>query len=63
MFKKIKKAFDVLTEKPGDEITFIPIDVQGDGGAVFLGEGTEEEFIEFEREEQGMKKWYQRIGR
>lgn len=33
----------------------------GDGGAVFLGEGTHEEYIDQMREDDGTKPWYQRL--
>ncbi len=33
----------------------------GDGKAEFLGEGTEEEFIEQQREDKGEKPWYDRL--
>lgn len=40
----------------------IPIsDELGDGKAVFLGEGTEAEFLEQERKDKGEDAWYERI--
>lgn len=33
----------------------------GDGKAEFLGEGTHEEFVDMQREDNGTKKWYDRI--
>lgn len=33
----------------------------GDGQAVFLGEGTHEEFVDQERADKGEKHWYDRI--
>lgn len=35
----------------------------GDGNAVFLGDGTHEEFIDQEREDKGTKSWYDRLKR
>lgn len=32
----------------------------GDGNAEFLGEGTEEEWIAQQREDEGLEKWYKR---
>lgn len=35
----------------------------GDGKAEFLGQGTEEEYLEQQRKDDGTDKWYKRIGR
>lgn len=66
MFKRIKrliklsskdpKALEALTE---EQIDSIP--EAGDGNAEFFGEGTEEEFLDQERAEVGLKAWYDRI--
>lgn len=46
---------------PGGEI--VKAGPLGDGKAVFFGEPTPEEQLEFEREERGEKKWYDRLKR
>lgn len=66
MFKRLRrmwqlsdkdiKALETLTP---EEIQNIP--VLGDGKAEFLGEGTEEEYIEQERKDKGLKGWYDRL--
>lgn len=62
MFKRLKKMFG---GDPQDVVNRSNLDVQrkelGDGGAVFFGEGTEEEYSEFMKEETGMKPWYDRL--
>ena len=35
--------------------------IPSDDKAVFFGEGTQDEFLEQEREDKGMKGWYDRI--
>lgn len=44
-------------------ITRLVPDELGDGKAEFLGEGTEEEWIEQQREDEGSKPWYDRLRR
>lgn len=66
MFKKIKKflqiqnltpsVFDSITKGKEDEIVQL-----GDGGAVFFGEGTTEEFEQQQKEDDGTAPWYQRL--
>jgi len=66
MFKRLRRmwqlsdkditAFESLTP---EEIKNIPI--AGDGKAEFLGEGTEEEYLEQERKDKGLKGWYDRL--
>lgn len=34
---------------------------EGDGNAVFFGEGSHDEFLEQEKEDKGLKGWYDRI--
>lgn len=34
---------------------------EGDGNAVFIGEGTHEEFIDYENDQKGLKVWYDRL--
>jgi len=57
MFKKIKKILKKDTHRDELEDTK-PI---GNGKAVFLGEGTQEEFIDQERKDSGLKGWYDRL--
>lgn len=47
--KRDKKLVDKLTL---DEIVSIPL--EGDGKAVFIGEGTQEEFEEQEKKDKGL---------
>jgi hypothetical protein len=49
----------VTLEIKGDEILAIPN--EGDGEAEFFGDATHDEFIEYERDQRGIKKWYDRI--
>lgn len=35
----------------------------GDGHAVFMGEGSSEEYLDMQREDDGSKPWYQRLMR
>lgn len=35
----------------------------GDGNAVFIGEGSHEEFVDMQREDDGSKPWYERLKR
>lgn len=72
MFKKIRRLWNLASQdnpinlenlknlKPGETIwnTFEP---KGDGNAVFFGEGTEEEFLEQQRNDKGLKGWYDRL--
>lgn len=78
MFKRIRKAWElsnmkdiqeadtITVSKSGKEKTFIvatatePI---GEGNAVFLGEGTTEEYEDMLKEDKGEKPWYDRIKR
>jgi len=55
--KKDQKILDKLTD---EQIDLIPD--EGDGKAVFFGEGSEEEFKEQELEDKGLLAWYKRIG-
>lgn len=53
---KALEKFESLTE---EEIAFIP--EISDEKAVFFGNGTEEEFKEIQKEDSGMKAWYERL--
>lgn len=48
-----------LFERHG--VVFGPAEPIGDGKAEFLGEGTAQEFVEQQRADKGMDKWYKRI--
>lgn len=73
MFKRIRRMWELSSKDPEvlekyekmspDEIATIPEASKGDGKAVFLGEGTTEEFIEQERADKGLKGWYDRLKR
>ena len=55
--KLIGISLDSLTD---EQIEKLPD--AGDGKAEFLGEGTEEEYLEMKRKDDGTDKWYKRIG-
>lgn len=57
--KKDPKALEVLENLSEEQLAIVP--EEGDEKAVFLSMGTEEDFIEFEKEEAGMKPWYERL--
>lgn len=66
MLKRIKKLWDI-SNAPKERIDSLYEDIKenerlmGDGKAVFLGDATEKELEEFEKEESGMKGWYDRL--
>lgn len=57
--KKDPKVLDVYDTLTPEDIKDIPD--AADGKAVFLGEGTQEEFVEQERKDAGLAGWYKRI--
>jgi glutamine synthetase type III len=69
MFKRIKnlwklskkdpKALKVLESLTDEQLKAVPEEVKGDGKAVFLGEGTHEEWEELQKEDKGLKAWYE----
>lgn len=71
MFKRIKrfialtkkdpKALQLLENLTKEQLEAIPEALEGDGKAVFFGQGTDEEHEEFLKEEEGMKPWYDRL--
>lgn len=58
MSKKDPKALDALTT---EDIEKLPDAEIGNGNAAFFGEPTEEEQLDFEREERGEKGWFDRL--
>jgi hypothetical protein len=60
MSKITKEQLKSLIE--GQALTINEESIDGDGKAVWLGEGTEEEYIDQKREDEGMKAWYKRLG-
>lgn len=50
LFKKKSVKSETQEDKP-----------LGDGKAVFISFGDEEDYQDFQREEKGLKKWYNRI--
>lgn len=69
MFKKIKRilalskkdpeALKVLEGLSEEQLKAVPdVSPEGDGKAVFFGEGTPEELEELKREDEGMKPWW-----
>lgn len=71
MFKRLKKlialskkdpeALKVLESLTVDQLALVPEENLGDGKAVFIGEGTHDDFLEQEKEDTGMKPWYERL--
>lgn len=60
--KKDPKALEILENLTPEQLNAVPeAKEEGDGKAVFIGEGTHEEFIEHEKEESGLKPWYDLI--
>lgn len=69
MFKRFRRLIELSKKDPEilekyekltpEEIADIPS--KGNGKAVFFGAGTEEEFIEQERKDKGLKGWYDRL--
>jgi hypothetical protein len=57
--RKDPKALAQLETLTDEQLAVIPD--EGDGKAVFLGSGTEEEYLEMQREDEGMKGWYERL--
>lgn len=57
--KKNSEALSVLENLTQEQLDLVPD--EGDGKAVFIGEGTEEEFKEQEKEDKGLSAWYKRI--
>lgn len=57
--KKDPKALSVLENLTPEQLSKVPD--EGDGKAVFFGDGTEEEFVELQREDSGLKGWYERL--
>lgn len=70
MFKRIKRLITLSKKDPDaleklealsdEQISIIPD--AGDGKAEFFGPGSEQEFIEQKRRDDGTDKWYKRIG-
>ena len=56
--KKDKKALDMLENLTPEQLAEVPDE---EDKAVFFSQGTEQDFIEFEREETGLKGWYERL--
>lgn len=66
MFQRIKRIVELSKKDPIilDSILKEQIDQLpevGDGNAVFISQGTEQEYEEFQQEEKGMKGWYKRL--
>lgn len=54
-------AFHVMVDKETGR--FAVEEELGDGKAEFLGEGTEAEYLDQQREDEGSKAWYERLAR
>ena len=69
MFKTIRRMYELSKKDPEvlkvyesltpEDIKDIPD--RGNGKAVFIDDGTEEDFIEQERKDKGLSGWYERI--
>lgn len=59
--KKDPEALKVLESLSEEQLKAVPDVSEGDGNAVFFGEGTHDEFVEFEKEQKGLKGWYDRL--
>lgn len=59
--KKDPEALKVLESLSEEQLEAVPDVSEGDGNAVFFKQGTAEELEEFEKEQTGMKAWYDRI--
>jgi len=57
--KKDPEALKVLENLTEEQLKAVPeVSEEGDGKAVFFGEGTPEELEELKKEDQGMKPWF-----
>ena len=71
MFKRIRRLYELSKKDPEildkyatltpEELADIPDVSKGDGKAVFFGEGSQDEFLEQERKDQGLAGWYRRL--
>jgi len=59
--KKDPKALKLLENLTDEQMALVPEENLGDGKAVFIGEGTHDEFLDQEKADQGMKGWYERL--
>lgn len=69
MFKRIKrlwqlsqkdpKAIEKLEKLTDEDMDYIP--EAPDGKAVFFTQGTEQEFEDLQKEDKGLKAWYERL--
>lgn len=57
--KKDSKALEVLEGLSDEQLAIIPD--ESDGKAEFLGSGTQEEWLEQQRDDDGSKPWYERL--
>jgi hypothetical protein len=71
MFKRFRRVWELSKKDPEildkyekltpEELADIPNVSKGDGKAVFFGLGSEEDFVEQERADKGIKGWYDRL--
>lgn len=57
--KKDPKALEVLEKLTDEQLKVVP--EEGNGKAEFIGPGTQEEFLDQQRDDEGMKGWYERL--
>ena len=56
---KDPKAIEKLETLTKEDLAYIP--EIGDGKAVFFSQGSEQEFEELQKEDSGLKAWYERL--
>ncbi len=68
MLKRLKNLWELSASneavdaiRNNIELMSKPIKIVGDGKAVFLGEGTAEEYEQQVKQDKGTDKWYKRI--
>lgn len=58
--KKDPKALAVLENLTEEQLALVPEELE-DVKAVFFSEGSEKDYEDFKREEDGTKSWYERL--
>lgn len=58
---EIRTGKIVILSEDVSDVKLATLPETGDGKAEFISSGTEEEYIDFKREEEGTKGWYERL--
>lgn len=58
-FKKLWKLSKDIESLTNERIDGLPD--EGDGKAIFFGEGSSDEFSDLQKEENGLAEWYERM--